>query len=72
MRLQEVAEIARIDDYLDMRIVPGDATQNIHGAICRIVINYDVLVAIIAAAPRRSLGHVQSGFRHCPLRCSRD
>ena len=50
----DVAEIARIDDYLDVGIVPGDATQNIHRAICRIVINDDVLVAILRQ-PREDL-----------------
>ncbi len=47
MRRANVAEVARIEDYLNVRISSGNAAQNLDGSIVRIIVDDDMFVAVL-------------------------
>ncbi len=47
-RRADVAEVARVDDHLDARVVGADAAQDLHRAVARGVVDEEVLVGVRA------------------------
>src|ERR1700733_11483070 len=47
MRRANVPEVSRIHDDFDFRILRGNTAENLYGAIGRVIVDKDVLVAVL-------------------------